>query len=112
MKRLVIPIAILAIILVIWLIQSKFESNRMSGKTIENFLDIKADNIDKIFIKNPVDSFTFSLENGVWLMDDSLSPRKCDSLALSSIIVEAANIKAGSVISQTGSDRPNLWLTH
>jgi len=99
MKRLAIPIAILVVILIIWLVQSKMETNRITGKVIENFLELDANDINKIVIMNNDDTLTFSKEQDNWFLLDSL-PRRADSMAIGNMVTTAAEIRVGNVISQ------------
>jgi hypothetical protein len=99
MKRLAIPVAILVVILIIWLVQSKMETRRITGKVIENFLELDADDINKIVIINNDDTLTFRNEQDNWFLLDSL-PRRADSMAVSNMVTSAAEIRVGNVISQ------------
>jgi len=99
MKRLVIPVAILVVILVIWLIQSNIEKRQITGRLIENYLDLNTDEITKILTISADDTLTFKEEQGRWYFLDP-QPRKADSMAVGNMISAAATMKVGNVISE------------
>ena len=99
MKRLTIPIAILVVILIIWLVQSKIETRQITGRIIENFLNLNADQITKIVTINGVDTLTFQKDQGRWYLLDPL-PRRTDSMAVLNMLSSAAGIRVGKVISE------------
>jgi hypothetical protein len=99
MKRLAIPAAILLLILIVWLVQRKIEANRIKGRLIENFLELKPDEINKIYLATPNDTLTFQKDKGVWYMQLQ-TPRRADADAVNNMISSAANMKVGNVISQ------------
>jgi len=99
MKRLAIPAAILAIVLIVWVIQSGHEARQTEGRTVDNFLGLDPHVIDKIEIYAPSDTFHFFVDGGVWYLDDSM-PRKTDSMVIANILTTAATVKVGDVISE------------
>jgi hypothetical protein len=99
MKRLIIPLGILIVILAIWLVQSKMESKRISGKTIDNFLNLDAERINKIVLHTKNDTLTFYLQGGTWYAQDTV-PRWADTLAINNMITTAVGLKVGNIISQ------------
>lgn len=99
MKRLAVPLILLTVIVLAWLIQSSLEKKSIRGKTIENFLELNANDIDKIVINTKRDTLCFLLDAGRWFLEDSL-PRRADSMAIGNMIATATDMKVGSVISQ------------
>ena len=107
MKRLAIPVLILAVVVVIWVIQSGHEERQISGRTVENFLGLDAHQIDRIEIFSPADTFHFYVDGGEWYLDDS-SPRKTDTLVIANILTTAATIKVGEVVSENPDRRTDF----
>ena len=99
MKRLAIPIAILVVILVVWLIQSKMETRQITGHVIENFLNLNADEISRIVTTSGADTLIFQKDQGRWFLLDPL-PRLTDSMAVGRMVMAAADIRVGNVISE------------
>lgn len=99
MRRLIIPAVILVAILIIWLIQSKMESEQIKGKVIENFLEIDSEQVNKITIRANLDTLTFFKDASLWyLMDTTAKPADLNSV--NNMLTAASTIKAGNVISQ------------
>jgi len=99
MKRLIIPLAILVVFLIAWLIQNKIEENQMASKTIEGFLDLKADSVTKIVVSTPEDTLKFEKDGDKWFLQDT-TRRRADSMAVKTMINNAADMTVGDIISQ------------
>lgn len=99
MKRLLIPGLILIAIAAIWLFQSKMETKRTSPRSIENFLKLDQEEINRITVKTAADFAAFSLKNGRWYIDDA-HPKLADSAAVENMITSSINLKVGNVISE------------
>jgi hypothetical protein len=99
MKRLAIPITILVVILAIWLIQSIMEKRQISGRIVENFLELNADEITKIVTIKGADTLIFQKDQGRWFLVDPL-PRRTDSMAVVNMVMTTADIRVGKVISE------------
>lgn len=99
MKRLLIPGTILVVFLLIWIIQRQVERNEMSGKTIENFLKLDPDKVDRIILQQANNRHEFELNEGRWYLRDTRN-RLADSMAVKNVLNAAAEMKVGTVISQ------------
>jgi len=100
MKRLIIPAAVLIVIAAAWFIQDKLEHKQIRGKSIENFLEIDREQINRIDIGNAGDILTFRLDNFKWYVTVDSVHRRADSMAVNNMINVASDLKAGNVISQ------------
>ena len=100
MKRLAVPAVILIVIAVVWIIQSRLEHKRITGRTVDNFLELNAEDINRIEIKSPRDTLIFGLDAGQWYLTMDTSRRRADSMSVYSIIKIAAEMKVGNIISQ------------
>nr|MBN2277024.1 DUF4340 domain-containing protein [candidate division Zixibacteria bacterium] len=99
MKRLLIPLIVLIIILIAWLVQNRMENRQMAGRTVENFLNLSAPDVNRIVIEKPDDTLEFTRDQAYWYLHDSL-PRRADSMAMKNIINNGAGIVVGDVISE------------
>jgi hypothetical protein len=99
MRKLIIPGIILVIFAGIWFIQSILESRQTSEKIINNFLDLKASEINRIEVKTFSGLLVFRLADGKWMLD-GIKPRPVDSMAVNNMISSAVDIKVGNVISE------------
>jgi len=100
MKRLAIPLILLVVIVAAWLIQSHFESRQIRGETIENFLDIRADQVERFSILSILDTLEFTKRDGRWFLAYDSAFKRADSLSLENVLEAAATIRVGQVISQ------------
>ncbi|MCP4633233.1 MAG: hypothetical protein GY855_09935, partial [candidate division Zixibacteria bacterium] len=100
MKRLMIPAIILVAAVIIWLIQSNYEENRISGTTIENFLELDAADINRIIIVSQGDTLKFFKEDPIWLMENDPTPKRADMMVMNNVIGAAISLTVGNVISE------------
>lgn len=108
MKRLLIPVGILVAAVCIWLFQSSYEKKRISGTTIENFLELDAAEINRIVIISAGDTLKFFQQNQVWMLDNDPEPRRADMIVLKNVIGAAVSITVGNIISEN-PEQQNLF---
>lgn len=99
MKRLIIPIAILAVIIAVWLIQSNLEKKQLKLASIGNFLELDTDKITKFVSWGKGDSIVIYQENNVWYVEDSF-PRKANPEVIATMLNASSQIIAENIISQ------------
>ncbi len=99
MKRLAFPTLILIIVAAIWLIYSNYESNRISGRTVDNFLGLNPDEVDSITIITPIDTTILYIENERWYLADSI-PRLAEAPAISNVLAKSSEIEVGDIHSE------------
>jgi len=100
MKRLMIPAVILIAAVIIWLVQSSYEEKRISGTTIENFLELDAAEINHIVIVLSNDTLRFFKEGPGWFLESGSTSRKADMMVMNNVIRSAVSITVGNVISE------------
>ncbi|MCP4704603.1 MAG: DUF4340 domain-containing protein [candidate division Zixibacteria bacterium] len=108
MKRLMIPAIILVAAVIIWLIQSNYEEKRISGTTIENFLELDAADINRIIIVSQGDTLKFFNEDPIWLMENDPTPKRADMMVMNNVIGAAISLTVGNVISDN-PEQQNLF---
>lgn len=108
MKRLMIPAIVLVAAVIIWLVQSSYEEKRISGTTIENFLELDAADINRIVIVVPGDTLKLFKEDPVWFLENDPTPKKADLMIMNNVISAAVSITAGNVISEN-PEQQNLF---
>jgi len=99
MKRVILPVLILIIVAAIWFIYSSYESKRISGRTVDNFLGLNPDDVDSVTIFTPVDTTILFLDNGKWYFADDI-PRLAEEPAVNNVLTKSAEIKIGDVHSE------------
>jgi hypothetical protein len=99
MKRLLVPIIILAVIVLVWLIQSSLEKKKIKVQAIENYLNLNEDVIDKVIVFKPDDSMVLYRENDVWYVQDSF-PRKADPQVIDNMLTQSVSMTVENVISR------------
>jgi hypothetical protein len=109
MKRLAIPLVILVVILIAWIVQSNLEKRRISGRIIDNFLELNVNDINKIVIRTKSDTVAFKKDGGHWYVRDSV-PRLADSNSIKNVITTATELKVGNVISQNPERQPDFMV--
>jgi len=110
MKRLIIPAVILVVIVAVWFIQSKLEHKRITGKSIDNFLELDSAEINRIDTKTSDDAFTFRLDAGRWYIAVDSEHRRADSMAVYNMINVALDLKVGNVISENPERRKDFMV--
>lgn len=100
MKRLMIPAIILVAAFVIWLFQSNYEENRISGTTIENFLELDAADINRIVIVIPGDTLKLFKEDPLWFIESGPAPKRADMMVINNVVNAAVSLAVGNVISE------------
>ncbi len=109
MKRLLIPGAILVAFLLIWIIQSQVEKSEMSGKTIENFLNLDPGKVDRIILQQANNRYELELIERRWYLRDTRN-RLADSMAVKNVLDAAVEMKAGTVVSQNPERRQEFMV--
>ena len=99
MKRLLIPIIILAVIILVWLIQSGLEEKKTKVQAVENYLNLNESDVDKVLIFKPDDSLALYQENTVWYVQDSF-PRKADPQVINNMLTQSISMRVENVISR------------
>ncbi|MEW5922805.1 MAG: DUF4340 domain-containing protein [Candidatus Zixiibacteriota bacterium] len=110
MKRLIIPVAVLVVIGLAWLIQSRLENKRIRGKTYENFLGLSDEEINRIDILGPEDTLMFRLDGANWYVTIDSLYRRADTMAVRNMIKTAIDMKVGNVISQNAERRKDFMV--
>jgi hypothetical protein len=90
---------ILIVAVAAWKIQKYFVGKQTSEKSIDNFLGLNPDEVDKITIKTAIDNFIFTKDGDKWFLQES-KPRLVDSMAIDNVLSYAIALKVGTVISQ------------
>jgi hypothetical protein len=99
MKRLLIPLIILAVIVIIWLVQSGLEERKISLKKVENFLDIDIAAVDRIEVITKIDSVMLYKENSRWYLQDTI-PRLADQNVINNVLDVSDTLQVESIVSQ------------
>lgn len=99
MKRLMFAIIALVLIVVIWQFQKSHEKSRISGKNIDSFLELNAEDINGLKITNAIDTFNLKLqEDGWYLMEDY--PLPVDTIVINSVINASCSLSVTNIASE------------
>jgi len=100
MRRLLIPAIILVIAFIVWAIQSNYEKKRISGVTIENFLNLEPGQINRMVITTPSEVFEFKKDDPVWFMKGESRWQMADMVVIANVIKTAASISVDKPFSE------------
>lgn len=90
---------LLVVILAIWIVQSSLEKKRITGRTIDNFLELNPADINRIAVITKSDTLSLQFDRGLWYLGGD-TPRRTDSMAVRNMLSAAVDMKIGNVISQ------------
>jgi uncharacterized protein DUF4340 len=99
MRRLIVPVLVLIVVGAIWLAYSSYETNRISGRTVDNFLGLNPEEVDSITIITPIDTTILFLDNGIWYLADDI-PRLAEAPAVANVLTKSSEIKVGDIHSE------------
>ena len=101
---------LLIVIALFWIIQSKLEHKRITGKTVENFLELNSEEVNRVDIKSLRDTLIFKQDAGRWYITIDSFHRRADSMSVKGIIKIAAEMKVGNIISQNPARRMDFMV--
>ena len=102
MKRLIIPAIVLIVAVLIWVLQSSYEKKRISGETVENFLELNQENVNKMAVYSGADSLIFIKENNNWFLQGE-KPQLADGMVMNNVLDAAQSLTVGKVFSENPS---------
>ena len=96
-RRLLVPLLVLVVLLAVYLFVQKKERQSVAPDKIENFLELKAGNVNNFRIERIGSKVFFEMINGIWhVLQDSI-PRKADSAAVANLLNTASAMEVGTI---------------
>jgi hypothetical protein len=98
-KSLIIPLALLAVLLVVYLLVSQSEQREMEPDITDNFLGIDSGAVDRIELKKLGSTLEFTRRGDGWYMGTNGQEYKAEPRALSQIESMSYSMKTGEIVS-------------